>query len=160
MDNVTLNKILAKDIMTKEVVSVRSDTPLLDVAKVLAEHNFDGVPVVDERKKIVGILTEYDLITKTSPINIGFIRQILTDIESKNKDKAETIVELTVKQVMNPEPLTLKDTTPYKDVLQTFRDHHRVNPIPIVDEENRVVGVISRYDILRPLNILSHSTKN
>ena len=152
--------VSASDIMNKNVISVFPDTPVLEAAKIISENGLDGVPVVDERKKIVGILTEYDLITKTSPINIGFIRQILTDIKSKNKDKAETIVELTVKQVMNPEPLTLKDTTPYKDVLQTFRDHHRVNPIPIVDEENRVVGVISRYDILRPLNILSHSTKN
>lgn len=152
--------VLASEIMNKNVISVHPTTPIIEAAKIITEHNFDGIPVVDESNHLVGILTEYDLITKTSPLNISFIRQILSDIKSKSKDgEGEDISDLTVGEVMNSEPLTLKADATYEDLLQTFKEHHRVNPIPIVDDENKVVGVISRFDVLRPLNILSHSTK-
>ena len=56
--------LTVKDIMTREVVSVKPETPLQEAAEVLAYHGFDGVPVVDEANKPVGILTEYDLLSK------------------------------------------------------------------------------------------------
>ncbi|OGM96301.1 MAG: hypothetical protein A3B86_04125 [Candidatus Yanofskybacteria bacterium RIFCSPHIGHO2_02_FULL_38_22b] len=152
-------KVLASEIMNKNVVSVSPNTPVLEAAKIISDRNLDGIPVVDESGQLIGILTEYDLITKTSPINIDFIKQILSDIKSKNDGKTENLSELTVKEVMNPEPLTLKGDATYEEVIQTFKDHHRVNPIPIIDDQNKVIGVISRYDVLRPLNILSHSIK-
>lgn len=154
-----IKKVLASEIMNKNVISVSPSTPVLEAAKIISEYGLDGVPVIDESKKLIGILTEYDLITKTSPINIGFIKQVLSDIKSKNDTNREDISELTVKEVMNPEPLTLKENTTYEEIIQVFKDHHRVNPILIVDEEKKVIGVISRFDILRPLNILSHSIK-
>ena len=150
-------KVLASEIMNKDVVSVSPNTPVLEAAKIISERNLDGIPVVDESDHLVGIITEYDLITKTSPINIGFIQQVLSDIKSKNNGQSEDVTELTVKEVMNPEPLTLREDTTYEEVIQTFKDHHRVNPIPIIDDQNKVIGVISRYDVLRPLNILSHA---
>ena len=150
-------KVLASEIMNKDVVSVSPNTPVLEAAKIISERNLDGIPVVDESGHLVGIITEYDLITKTSPINIGFIKQVLSDIKSKNNGQSEDVTELTVKEVMNPEPLTLREDTTYEEVIQTFKDHHRVNPIPIIDDQNKVIGVISRYDVLRPLNILSHA---
>ena len=150
-------KVLASEIMNKDVVSVSPNTLVLEAAKIISERNLDGIPVVDESDHLVGIITEYDLITKTSPINIGFIQQVLSDIKSKNNGQSEDVTELTVKEVMNPEPLTLREDTTYEEVIQTFKDHHRVNPIPIIDDQNKVIGVISRYDVLRPLNILSHA---
>ena len=71
-------KITAKDIMTKEVVSVPLETSLLDVAKILAERNFDGVPVVDKEDRLVGIVTEYDLINKTSAVHLPTLQIVLT----------------------------------------------------------------------------------
>ena len=152
-------KVLISEIMNTDVISVSPSTPVLEAAKIITEHNFDGIPVVDKSNHLLGILTEYDLITKTSPINITFIRKVLSDIHSKKDGEQENISDLTVGEIMNKEPLTLKGDTTYEQVLETFKEHHRVNPIPIVDNENKVIGVISRFDVLRPLNILSHSTK-
>lgn len=151
-------KVLASEIMNRDVVSVTPGTAVLEAAKIISERNLDGIPVVDSNNKLVGILTEYDLITKTSPININFIKQVLSDIKSKAGEQ-ENISELTVKDIMNPEPLTLKGNATYEEVIQTFKEHHRVNPIPVIDDENKVIGIISRYDVLRPLNILSHIKK-
>ncbi len=62
-----------------------------------------------------------------------------------------SIMSLTVKDVMNGDPLTLPDDATYHEVVAAFRDHHRVNPIPAVNESRNVVGIVSRYDILNPL---------
>ncbi|MDP3697656.1 MAG: CBS domain-containing protein [Candidatus Taylorbacteria bacterium] len=55
---------------------------------------------------------------------------------------------------MNKEPLTLDPDIPYDDVIKLFREHHRVNPIPVIDKDRKVLGVISRFDVLRPFHVL------
>ena len=53
-----------KEIMTKKVISVTPETPLVEAAKLLNDHGFNGVPVIDGKRQLVGILTQYDLIEK------------------------------------------------------------------------------------------------
>lgn len=150
-------KIFAKDIMSKEVITVHPETALLDVAKVLAEHNFDGVPVIDNENRLVGIVTEYDLINKTSAVHLPTLQVILRNLPQFKKEEAhfqEEILQLKVGDIMNKEPLTLAPDMPYDDVIKLFREHHRVNPIPVIDKDRKVLGVISRFDVLRPFHVL------
>ena len=151
------DNIKLKDIMTKEVISVYPDTPLLDVAKALAEHNFDGVPVIDKDNKLVGLVTEYDLINKTSAVHLPTLQVILRNLPQFKQEEAhfqQEILSLKVTDIMNNDPLTLTPDTSYDDVIKLFREHHRVNPIPVIDENHKVVGVISRFDVLRPFRVL------
>lgn len=152
--------IMVKDIMVREVVTVRPETLLLDAAKLLGEHNFDGMPVVDAQNKLVGILTEYDLISKSSSVHLPTFQVVLQNLQVLHSDRSqfqkeiEEISSLMVKDVMNADPLTLLETATYEEAVAAFRDHHRVNPIPIIDAEKKVVGVVSRFDILKPLRVM------
>ena len=151
------SRISVKDLMTKEVITVTPDMALLDVAKVIAEHNFDGVPVVDKDGRLIGLVTEYDLINKTSAVHLPTLQVVLKNIPLFKQDQAhfqEEILSLKVSDIMNKEPLTLPEAASFEDVIKLFKEHHRVNPIPIVDKDNRVVGVISRFDVLRPFHVL------
>ncbi|OGZ44624.1 MAG: hypothetical protein A2756_04290 [Candidatus Ryanbacteria bacterium RIFCSPHIGHO2_01_FULL_48_27] len=147
--------LTVKDMMTKEVVCVSPDTMLADAARLIMEKNFDGVPVVDQDKKVVGILTQYDLISKGSALHLPTMQYILEHMAVFKKDKKqfqENIQEITslrVSDVMNPEPLTFQAQDTYRDAVHMFRDHHRVNPIPVVDAQKHILGVVSRYDILK-----------
>jgi len=157
MDQKEINKVYVKDIMTREVVSVHPDTTLLDTAKLIAEHNFDGVPVVDNNNKLVGLVTEYDLINKTSAVHLPTLQVVLRNLPQFKKEEAhfqEEILSLKVSDIMNKEPLTLTEDITYDEVIKIFREHHRVNPIPIVDKDHRVIGVVSRFDVLRPFHVL------
>jgi len=152
-----MTKIYAKDIMSKGVISVNPDTLLLDVAKVLAEHNFDGIPIVDATNKLIGIVTEYDLINKTSAVHLPTLQVVLKNLPQFKKEEAhfqEEILNLKVTDIMNKDPLTMPPDMPYDEVIKLFREHHRVNPIPVVDKDNKVLGVISRFDVLRPFHVL------
>lgn len=150
------------DIMTKEVVSVDPEMPLFEAAKILSEHNFDGMPVVDKENKLLGILTEYDLISQSSSIHLPTLQKVLQDMSVFGKDKShfkkefQDVIALKVKDAMNKEPLTLKDSASYEDVVTAFREHHRVNPIPVINNAGKVVGVVSRYDVLKPLRTVDN----
>ena len=160
-------KVLVRDIMTKKVISISPDTSIFDAAKIISEHNFDGLPITDKENHILGILTEYDLIVRTSTANSSFLQKILSEVYSKKtetikealEEGAQEISSLKVSDVMNKEPLVLREDATFEEVMAAFIAHHRVNPIPIVDSENKVVGIISRFDVLRPLNLLGYSSK-
>ena len=147
--------LTVKDIMTKEVVCVAPDTMLADAARLIMEKNFDGVPVVDQDKKVVGILTQYDLISKGSALHLPTMQYILEHMAVFKKDKKqfqENIQEITslrVRDVMNSDPLTFQAQDTYAEAVRVFCDHHRVNPIPVVDAQKHILGVVSRYDILK-----------
>jgi len=146
--------------MTVQVVAVRPETPLFEAASVIAKHNVDGVPVVDDAGKLVGILTEYDLVSKGSMVHLPTLQVVLQNLTAFRKDRSQfqkevqEVSNLKARDVMNSDPLTLPDTATFEDVEKAFREHHRVNPIPVIDGERRVVGVISRFDILKPLHLL------
>ncbi|MDA1334770.1 MAG: CBS domain-containing protein [bacterium] len=155
MENVTVS-----DIMTKEVITVQEDTPISEAAILLAEHGIDGMPVLDSSGALVGILTEYDLIGKGSAIHLPTFQQILGQLKTSHgsskdfqKDVKE-IANLKSVDVMNPDPLTLMPNASYEETVSAFRDHHRVNPIPVIDEDKKVVGVVSRFDVLKPIRLL------
>src|SRR3989338_4962642 len=81
--------ICVKDVMAKKVISVEPDMPLIKAAQIIMEHSFDGVPVVDEENKLVGILTEYDLIEKSSSIHLPTFQKILENLKVLKQDSSE-----------------------------------------------------------------------
>lgn len=149
-----------QDIMVREVIAVRPETPVIEAYEVLSRHNFDGVPVVDHENRLVGILTEYDLIVKGSSLHLPTFQKILSELPVYRKDRSQfrdevsELQNLTVQDMMNPDPLTLPDDASFEKVIAEFRDHHRVNPIPVIDKDRKVVGVVSRYDVLKIFSLV------
>lgn len=141
--------------MTREVTTVRPEDSLLKAAQIIFENNWDGLPVVGGDGGLLGIITQYDLVTKGANIHLPTFMQLINQLDVYKKDKErlkpelQKIVTLTVKDVMNPEPLTVFDDVPLEEVARTFAEHHRVNPIPVVDYQKRLVGIISRYDLIK-----------
>lgn len=168
MDASNSKNVFIRDIMTRKVISVSPDTPIFDAARIISEHNFAGIPVVDKDNKLIGIVTEYDLIMRTSTVNASFLQNILSEVYSKKSEAVKSAVEngarqlssLKVSDIMNKEPLVLSEDATFEEVISSFVAHHRVNPIPIVDKDHKLVGIVSRFDALRPLNLLGYGVKN
>ena len=141
--------------MTKEVVTVFPDTPLVDAARVLTQKGFTGLPVVDSEHKVVGLVTEYDLIVRGSSIHLPTLAKLLTDIDFYKTDKEfaqedlKKLLEMKVKDVMNSDPMTLAPYAAMDEATRIFAEHHAVNPIPIVDDQKKLVGVLARFDLIR-----------
>lgn len=147
-------------IMTRTIISIGPEALIAEAARIMNENKFNGLPVVDVNNVLVGIVTEYDLIGGEEGIHLPTLQTVLTNLPVMHKDRStfqqdiEAVSKLTVKDIMNPEPLTLPDTATIEEVVKTFREHHRVNPIPVINAQKHVVGVVSRYDVLKGLPLI------
>lgn len=113
--------------MNPRVISILPNTPILMAIDIILSNNFNGVPVTDKDGVLVGILTKYDLIVRKSSI----------------------FDDTKVGDVMNNDPLFLLDNANLQDAITAFAEHHRVDPIPVVDHNKKVVGIISRFDMVK-----------
>ncbi|MEK7643154.1 MAG: CBS domain-containing protein [Patescibacteria group bacterium] len=143
------------ELMTKEVLSVLPSTPFIQAAALLVKNNYSGLPVVDEENNIVGVLTEYDMIIRGSQLHMPTFISLLEQLPVHSRDKSpfnanlQKIIDLKVADVMNPDPLTTEENSSIDDVVRIFAEHHRVNPIPVISHDKKLVGIISRFDIIK-----------
>jgi CBS domain-containing protein len=121
-----------RDVMTTPAVSVPLRTPLGAAAALLVAHGFTGAPVVDDEGRLVGIVTEADLVRG----------QIPPDGWAGAQPPNPPVVE-----VMTPTPLAMRPEDDLSDVVATMLDA-RLRTLPIVDD-GVLVGVLSRRDVLR-----------
>ena len=144
--------MLAKDIMTCDVITISPEIDLKEAAMVFVEHNISGAPVVDRNNRLVGILTEGDLVKQQKPLQKPLYLMFLDSafpINYKNmKSEVEALTATTVSELMTPYPLTLPEYADISEVAQLMLTK-QVNRIPIVNEEDELLGIVTRQDIIR-----------
>ncbi|NBG87006.1 CBS domain-containing protein [Isachenkonia alkalipeptolytica] len=144
--------MLAKDIMTKEVISVKSQDLVEDVIKILMDKNISGVPVVDDEEHVIGIVTEGDLIYRSKKLRIPTFFSILDGyvfLESTKtiEKQLKKMVAYRVEDVMTTEVITVEEDQTVEEVA-TIMTKEKINRVPVI-KDNRLVGIISRRDIIR-----------
>jgi len=143
----------AKDIMTKDIISVSPETEVAHAARILLEKGINGVPVVDGGK-LVGILCQSDLIVQQKKFPVPSFFTLLDGLvplkSTKNLEK--TIQRMTatiVAQAMTPDPVTVESETSIEEIANLMVDKS-FHTIPVVDE-GELVGIVGKEDILRTL---------
>ena len=142
----------AKDIMKKQVISVKNEQLLKDALDILMTHQISGVPVIDDRNRLVGVLSEKDFLTKERELNISSYIQLMTSILTIDgkKQAAENseILQLTkVKHVMSTPAFAVHSDATIEEIVSLMMNRH-INRIPVVDEKNEIIGIIGRRDLL------------
>lgn len=141
--------ILVKDVMTTNVVSVSKYDDINSVIKTVTEHNVGGLPVIDKNKLVVGIISEADILSAMGVEKEQTFKDILKQLfgERLPERKLGDIVG----DVMTTPAITVKF---YDDISVAAHAMHekRVRRLPVVDDENRLVGIISRRDIVRAIS--------
>ena len=133
----------AREIMSTPVVTVRPETPLKEVAELMAQHRITGVPVVDARGHLVGIISESDFIRKMEGEQHRSLWGSLVEARGKKRElQTQAASELmTTRVIMGDPEMSVRELT-------RLMSAYDVNRIPIV-EEGRVIGIVTRADILR-----------
>jgi CBS domain-containing protein len=150
--------ITVADVMNPNVISVKKDTPIDKVVEIFTKYNFTGIPVTSDNNTLLGVITQYDLVVKGSGLHIPTLLKTLEGVKtplasekSILEDTLKPVKRLVAKDIMNEEPLFLYADTPLNEALNKFAEHHRVNPIVIVNNAKRVIGVLSRHDLIKIL---------
>jgi CBS domain-containing protein len=142
-----------KQLMTTQVITVRPEATIEQVADILHHYHFTGVPVVDAGGRLLGVIMERDFITADSKLYLPTYVKLLKDLDFVSGDKkhlskeALEVISATAKDVMNQNIVTASPDDTIEHLAELFA-LKRVNPIPIVDDSFKLVGVISRSDLL------------
>jgi CBS domain-containing protein len=137
---------LVRDVMTTEVVTAEPSTPFKEIAGRLAQHRISAVPVVDADRRVLGIVTEADLLLKQEhPDPKATIPLIWT--RRRRQERAKAAAAVAAKLMTTP----AATVPPTATITEAARRMHtaRVKRLPVVDETGRLVGIVSRADLLK-----------
>jgi CBS domain-containing protein len=137
---------LVRDVMTTEVVAVEAWTPFKEIVARLAQHRISAVPVVDADRRVLGIVTEADLLLKQEhPDPKADVSLIWTRRRRRERAKAAAAVAA---KLMTAPAVTVAPTA---TVTEAARRMHtaRVKRLPVVDERGQLLGIVSRADLLK-----------
>ncbi|MEU6018270.1 CBS domain-containing protein [Streptomyces sp. NPDC047515] len=137
-----MRHIRVGDLMTDEVVSVVSVTSFKEVAKLLAQHDISGLPVLDDEDRVVGVVSESDLLSRQAT------GHPVTGDAPDAATRTSSGAEFTAAEVMSTPAVTVhaQETAPEAARLMT---RSGVERLPVVDDEDRLVGIVTRRDLLR-----------
>ena len=141
--------------MTSHPITINPSDSVESVLKVLEERHVSGLPVVDEAGKVIGIVSEKDLLFRESPMQpplyLTFLGSVIY-LESPDKfhQQVKKSLGMLVRDVMTPNPITTNPETPISEAAHLMLDK-RINRLPVVDEAHRLVGIITRHDLVRAL---------
>lgn len=141
-----------KDVMMCNVVTARPETPARQVVDILLNNQFSGLPVVDSTNTLVGVLTEKDILKFILP---GYLQQVGVFVyEEDPKIVKNKVVELmekrTVGELMQKEVITIGPDASLSEAARIVLTM-QCRRIPVVDANRKVIGIITRQDVLRAI---------
>jgi CBS domain-containing protein len=141
----------ARDVMTAPVVTVRPETRVEEIAQLLLEHRISGVPVVDADGRLLGIVTEGDLMRRPeigTERHRGWWLRFFGDERARAEEYARAHGSR-AEQVMTRNVVTVSDEASVGEIARLLEEHH-IKRVPVV-RDGRVVGIVSRANLLHGL---------
>nr|WP_242041631.1 CBS domain-containing protein [Alkalinema sp. FACHB-956] len=149
-----IRKMVA-DVMTRNPITAHPETPLKQLIHTMAENRVSGMPVVDGAGKLVGIVSETDLMWQETGVTPPPYVMILDSIiYLKNPATYERDLHralgVTVAEVMSPHPIVIQEDQSVAEAARLMHDRH-VHRLPVVDGTGRLTGILTQGDILRTM---------
>lgn len=137
-------------VMTTDVVRAAYDTPFKEVARLLADHRISGLPVVDDDEKVIGVISETDLMARQAEAPDPYARPRrlrFPPLTHRARRQAARARAHDAGRLMSEPPVTVHAEDTVVEAARTMA-RHRVERLPVVDEEERLVGIVTRRDLL------------
>jgi CBS-domain-containing membrane protein len=157
-----------KDIMTTNIITVNEDDDIKKIAEIFIDKKINAIPVIDSNGTLQGIVSETDLVYQDASLHIPTVFTIFDSIfyleSSKHfKEDLKKITATKVKDIMNKNITSVKEDDSIEKVATIITDK-KFYSIPVVDENNHIKGIVSRYDIIKTMfadnNNKSNDIKN
>ncbi len=139
-----------KDIMTTQVITVVPETTIEKVALLLAEHHITGMPVVDASHKLLGLVTERNFLVSGQQVYLPTALELFKNSTETINLQIQELLATPVKDIMVSSVATISPDTELAAAARVFAVK-QVNPLPVVDQNGIVVGILSRSDLIKLL---------
>jgi CBS-domain-containing membrane protein len=142
--------ILAEHVMTRKVVSVLEDAPLLEIAVQMRDHDISGVPVLNEQGAVTGVISEKDFLSKMTEKKDPSFMQVLIQCLDESCCLARSLKTLKARDIMSSPPVTVHKSLKLLDVANLM-NRKNINRVPVCDDHNILVGIIARSDLVQAM---------
>lgn len=144
--------LTAKDIMTRNVITVKPETSIEDLSALLVKHGISGVPVVDNEGGLYGIVTENDLINQNKrlhiPTVVGFLdAAIYLQSSKKFEQDVKRLAATRVAEIAARRVVTIEEDTSLVDIA-TIMSEQKVHLLPVM-KSGKVVGIVGKRDVVK-----------
>lgn len=138
------------EIMTREPLAVPPDTPVAEIVELLLNESFKAVPVIDGDRKVVGIISDGDLIDRGGmPLRLS-VGQVLDEATLRDHLRSIREADQRARDIMTPRPICLDARTPIERAARRLVQAN-LKRVPVIDEQEKLVGMLSRVDLLHAL---------
>jgi len=146
--------LTAKDIMTKDIITVEPDTSIEALASILMKNEISGVPVVDESGALYGIVTENDLISQNKRLHIPTVvnfmgAAVYLESSKKFEQDVKRMCATKVADICTRAVVSISEDAPLIDIA-TIMTEKRVHPLPVI-RGGKVVGIVGKRDLLKAM---------
>lgn len=144
-------RMKVSDVMTIKVHSISPQTPVRDIWKAIFKEKLNALPVIDAKKKLVGIISKDDLLHKLYPEYSEFIDDFTSAMDyEKMEQRMKDILSYTAKDVMSTRVIFARHDTPALRALSRMIARN-VNQLPVISVEETVIGMITKGDVFYAL---------
>lgn len=140
-------QVTAREIMSRDVVRVQVDTPLKEVAALMAARGVSGVPVLDAGGWVVGVISEKDFLRRMSRPEVTSFMAVVAECLRDKGCKAVAIRGRQAGDLMSSPAITVAEDTPVTEIMKLFKEKS-INRAPVLDAQGRLAGIVSRGDLL------------
>ena len=146
-------ELKAKDIMTEDVITINKNASIEELSSILLENKISGVPVMDDDSNLVGVVTEADIIEQDTKLHFPAYFKLFDGIiylESLNKFKRSLKKHLAtrIEDIMTKKLKTISPDTSVSEIADIMLKQ-KINRLPILDEDGKLIGIVTRADIVK-----------
>lgn len=143
------SSVLVRDIMTSPAVSVGRESPLKAVAEIMAQEGVAGVPVLEADGRVAGVISEKDFLALMgSRETKSFMALLAACLAGHSGCPAEPIRAQHAGDIMTSPAVTVRDDVSLREIEALFSER-KINRVPVVDSSGRLIGIVSRADVIR-----------
>ncbi len=140
-----------REIMTKEVVSIKPEDNARDALNILFKMKISGLPVIDAQGKLAGMFTEKDILSYVLPSYIENVGRFIYEENPKaTKKKFAELSKIKVAQLMRRNVVTVGEDTTLCEVAKDMLTQ-KARRLPVLDKSGKVIGIVARCDVLKAL---------
>lgn len=150
--------LIARDVMQRDVRAVGPEATLQEVAEILAQREYSGLPVVDDEGRLLGIVTEGDLLVRARRLQLPLIfpfigGHVYLENPRRFEEQLRKAVGVNVTDVMTKDVVAVAEDTPLHELAEIMVQR-KINRLPVAND-GRLVGLVTRDDIIRAVHLQS-----
>ncbi len=142
------HSIKARDVMTREVIAVKMDTPSGEVANLMATHGIAGVPVVEEDNKVMGVISEKDFLFHLGSKETRSFMDVVSQCLRNKGCVAITMRQQKAEDIMTSPAICVDEDTPVSEIARIFTERN-INRVPVTGKEGGLIGIVARADVVQ-----------